>query len=796
MKDLRYCLLMLRKRPVFTAIVMLTLALGIGANTAIFSVVNAVLLNPLPFPEPERLVRIFESNPGRSWPEFSASEPNYYDWVDQNDVFENLAAQQGAAFNLTGSGEPERIVGAFSSANLFPTLGVAPVLGRNFLPEEDRPGASRVVILSHQLWQRRFGSDQDLIGKTVQLNGESHTVVGVLPRGFTFTNATELWVPLARNLAQSNRSNHILSVFGRLKPGVDLDQATANLQTIAGRLEQQYPASNEGWGVRTLTFYDWITPEPIRRSVLVLLAAVGFVLLIACANVANLLLVSGSSRHREIAIRSALGASRARVVRQFLTESVLLSLLGGTAGVLLALWGVDLLATNTSLNIPRLDEARLDARVLGFTLGISLLTGLLFGLAPAWQASKIDVNETLKEGAKGTSGTRHWLRKVLVIVEVSLALVLLTSAGLMIRSFAHLQNVRLGFEPDSVLTMQLNLPASKYGDGGGRVNFFDQLLQRFRAVPGVRDAAAISQVPFSGGNWAMEVTIEGQTLDANQSVLSADARAVTPDYFRTMGVPLLQGRDFTDADRGDSPFVLIVSETFARQFWPNEDPIGKRVSPGKGNGFGTVVGVVGDVRNLSLADEARPAFYFSNGQLARPSLTVVVRTAVRPETLSNALRAQALALDADLPIYNIRAMSTIVSDAGGQPRFQTMLLGLFGASALLLAAIGVYGVMAYSVTERTREIGIRIALGASRGDVLRLVVGQGVVLMLVGVGLGLAGAIAATRLMGSLLIGVSATDPVTFAIVSALLIAVGLAACLIPARRAARVDPMVALRYE
>jgi putative ABC transport system permease protein len=545
--------------------------------------------------------------------------------------------------------------------------------------------------------------------------------------------------------------------------------------------------------VRARTFYDWITPEPIRRSVLILLAAVGFVLLIACANVANLLLVSGSSRHREIAIRSALGASRARVVRQFLTESVLLSLLGGTAGVLLALWGVDLLATNTSLNIPRLDEARLDARVLGFTLGISLLTGLLFGLAPAWQASKIDVNETLKEGAKGTSGTRHWLRYVLVIVEVSLALVLLTSAGLMIRSFVNLQNARLGFEPDSVLTMQLNLPVSKYGDGGQRVNFFDQLLQRFRAVPGVRDAAAITQVPFSGGNWAMEVTLEGQTADAP---LSADARAVTPDYFRTMGIPLLQGRDFTEHDRGDSPFVLIVSETFARGFWPNEDPIGKRVSPGKGNGFGTVVGVVGDVRNLTLADDARPAFYLSYGHVGMPGLSVVVRTAVRPETLSSALRAEALALDADLPIYNIRAMSTIVSDAGGQPRFQTMLLGLFGASALLLAAIGVYGVMAYSVTERTREIGIRIALGASRGDVLRLVVGQGVVLMLIGVGLGLAGAIAATRLMGSLLIGVSATDPVTFAIVSALLIAVGLAACLIPARRAARVDPMVALRYE
>jgi putative ABC transport system permease protein len=797
-QDLQYGARMLVKKPGFTLVATIALALGIGANTAIFSVVNAVLLRPLPFAEPDRLVRIWESNPGRGWPEFSASEPNYYDWARQNEVFEQVAALQGATFNLTGTGEPERIIGVFATANIFQTLGVAPVYGRSFLDEEDRPGAPRVVILSHAIWQRQFGADTALVGKTINLNGESSTVVGVLPAEFRFTSGTELWVPLARKLAESNRSNHILSVFARLKPGVTLEQAEANMATIAGRLEQQYPASNAGWGVRLRSFYDWAVPEQTRRSILVLLGAVGFVLLIACSNVANLLLARATTRQREMAIRLALGASRARVMRQLLTESLLLAALGGFVGVLLALWGTDVLASSTSINISRLEEARLDARVLGFTLLTSLATGLIFGLAPAWHASKPNLNETLKEGGRSGRGgaARHRLHGALVIGETALALVLLVSAGLMIRSFAHLQNVPLGFAPENVMTMQINLPVSKYGENQGRVDFFNQLLERVRTVPGVVDAAAITQVPFSGGNWAMEVKLEGGDAATDGAALSADARAITPAYFKTMGIPLISGRDFTEQDQGNSPLTLIVSESFASRYWPNEDPIGKRFRAGTGNPLGTVIGVVGNVRNLSLDNEGRPAFYFANGHIGMPGLTVAVRAAAHPETLTAALRAQVSSLDRDLPVYNIRTMERIVSDAAGQPRFQTALLALFGVVALILAAVGLYGVMAYSVTERTHEIGVRMALGAQTSDVLKLIIKQGMTLTFVGVAMGLIAAFVLTRLLKSLLYGVSATDPLVFAIISLVLLSVALVACAIPARRAMKVDPGVALRYE
>jgi putative ABC transport system permease protein len=802
LQDLRFGVRMLLKNPGFTLIAVFTLALGIGANTAIFSVVNAVVLRPLPYPEPERLIRLWESNPGRGWPEFSASAPNYEDWRKQQSVWEQLAAYEFATFNFTGSGEPERVAALSVTANLFPALEVAPALGRNFLPEEEQAGRNRVAILSDGLWQRRFGADPGLIGRQIQLSGESYTVVGVMPPRFQLTPGTELWVPLVVDPAaapwHANRSHHNLHVIGRLKPGVNLRQAQVAMDTLARQLEQQYPKSNAGWGVRLRTFYDWMVPEQIRKSMLVLFAAVGFVLLIACANVANLLLARASTRQREMAVRAALGASRLRVMRQLLTESLLLAGLGGLVGALLAFWGARILKAGTVLNIPRLNETSLDLRVLGFTLIVSLLTGLIFGLAPAWQASKLDLNETLKEGGRsGGSGVRHRLRGALVVGEVALALVLLLSAGLMVRSFANLQNVPLGFAPENVLTMQINLPGSKYGEKAQRVNFYKQLPERLRATPGVTGVAAVTQLPlFSGASWAQEITLEGGEAAPSDAKLSAGTFAVTPRYFETMGIPLLQGRDFTEQDNGDTTLNYIVSESFARRFWPNENPLGKRFRTGAFDLFGTVVGVVGNVRNVSLESEGGPAFYFSYGRIGMPALTVVVRTVAPPETMTAVLRAQVHSLDRDLPVYNVRALEQLVHNAAGQPRFQTGLLGLFSAVALLLAAIGIYGMMAYAVTQRTHEIGVRMALGAQSCDVRALVVRQGMMLSLIGIVIGLALTFGLTRFLKGLLYQVSPADSLTFALIPLLLVGVALLACYVPARRATKIDPLAALRCE
>src|SRR5215470_9428774 len=800
-QDLRFGVRMLIKQPGFTLVAVVTLALGIGANTAIFSVTNAVLLRALPYPEPERLVRFCEINPGRGWLDFHVSAPNFTEWRKQQSCCEQLAAYEFNTFNFTGSGEPERASALRVTADFFSVLGVAPAQGRNFLPEEEQAGSNHVAILSDGLWRRRFGADPNLIGRQVQLSGESYTVVGVTPPDFRFTQGTELWTPLTLPQRGANGSyGHNLSVIGRLKPGVGLAQAQASMETIARQLEQQYPESNAGWGVLMNTFYDWIVPEQIRRSMLTLFAAVGFVLLISCANVANLSLARASARRQEMAIRAAMGASRWRVIRQLLTESLLLSTLGGLVGSLLAFWCTDLIKANTALNIPRLNETRLDLKALGFTFLVALGAGLIFGLAPAWQASRLELNETLKEGGRsGGGGKRQRLRGALVIAEVALALVLLVGAGLMIRSFTHLQNVPLGFGPNHVLTMRLALPTAKYGQGAPRVNFFDQLLQRLRATPGVIDASAINDLPLAGGGWAEEVTFEGRDAAPGGTPLPAEVNAVTPRYFHTMGIPLLAGRDFTEQDRGafwfgESPWTLIVNETFARRYWPNENPIGKRFRFGD-NPFGTVIGVVGDVRSQSLEREARPAFYVSYGHFSFPALTIVVRTGAPPEAMTAALRAQVYALDHDLPVYNIRPMEQIVSNAAGQPRFQTLLLGLFSAAALLLAAIGIYGVMAYTITQRTHEIGVRMALGARTRDTLRHVLGQGMKLVLIGATLGLAGAFVAARALKSMLFGVSPADPLTFAAVTVFPTFVAFTACWIPARRATQVDPLVALRH-
>ncbi len=682
------------------------------------------------------------------------------------------------------------------TANFFSVLGVAPAHGRNFLPEEEQSGRNHVAILSDGLWRRRFGADPNLIGRQIQLSGESYTVVGVAPPGFQLTQGTELWAPLTLRV---NSSGHNLSVIGRLKPGVSLAQAQASMDTIARQLEQQYPELNTGWGVRMSAFYDWIVPEQIRRSMLTLFAAVGFVLLISCANVANLLLARASARRLEMAIRAAMGAGRWRVMRQLLAESVLISTLGGLVGSLLAFWCTDLIKASTALNIPRLNETRLDVKALGFTFLIALGAGLIFGLAPAWQASKLALNETLKEGGR-SGGQRQRMRGALVIAEVALALVLLVGAGLMIRSFMRLQNVPLGFAPNHVLTMQIALPTAKYGQGAPRVNFFNQLLQRLRATPGVIDASAVTHLPLAGGgSWSEEFTLEGRDAASSGTPLPAEVSAVTPRYFHTMAVPLLAGRDFTEQDRGafwfgESPWTAIVNETFARRYWPNENPIGKRFRFGD-NPFGAVIGVVGDVRSLSLEREAQPVIYFSYGHFSLPALSIVVRASAPPEAMTAALRAQVYALDHDLPVYHIRPMEQIISNAAGQPRFQALLLGLFSAVALLLAAIGIYGVMAYTVTQRTHEIGMRMALGARTRDVLRHVLGQGMKLVLIGATLGLAGAFVAARALKSMLFGVGPADPLTFAAVTVFLALVAFAACWIPARRATKVDPPVALRH-
>jgi putative ABC transport system permease protein len=805
--DACYAARALKKSPAFSLVALLVLALGIGGSTAIFSVVNAVLLRPLPYAEPERLVRFWESNPARGWPEFAASAPNFVDWRRQQSVCEQLAAYELTTLNFTGSGEPERVAALSVTANFFSVLGVLPAHGRAFLPEEEQSGRNRVAIVSDGLWRRRFGADPNLIGRQIQLTGETYRVVAVMPPAFQLTQGTELWVPLTLDPTaqpgRANRSSHSLSAIGRLKPGVSLAEAQASMATITRQLEQQYPESNAGWGVRLATFYDWIVPEHIRRSMLVLFAAVGFVLLISCANVANLLLARASSRQVEMAIRAAMGASRWRVIRLVLTESLLLSMLGALLGSLLAFWCTNLIKASTALNIPRLNETRLDVQVLGFTVLIALLTGLIFGLAPAWQASKVALGETLKSGGRsGSGGTRQRLLGALVVAEVALALVLLAGAGLMIRSFTYLQNVPLGFAPSQLTTMRLTLPATTYGQGAPRVNFFEQLLQGLRAVPDVIDASAITALPLAGGGpWVEEVTLEGRDTSSGGTPLPASVNAVMPHYFRTMGIPLLAGRDFTEQDRGafwlgGAPLTMVVNETFARRYWPNEDPLGKRFRIGDNrNPFGTVIGMVGDVRSLSLDQEARPAFYVSYGHYSLPALTVVVRTSAPPAPMLAALRAQVHALDRDLPVYNLSSMEQIISNAGGQPRFQALLLGLSSAVALLLAAIGVFGVMAYTVTQRTHEIGVRMALGARTRDILQHVLGQGMKLVLIGGTLGLGGAIVAARALDSILFGVSPGDPLTFAAATVLLALIGFAACWIPTQRATKVDPLVALRH-
>jgi putative ABC transport system permease protein len=807
-KELRYGIRSLMKQPGFTAIAVITLALGIGANTAMFSVINAVLLRPLPYHDPNRLVTIWEESPDRGLYQIPTSYANYREWIDQNHVFDQISLYTFTNLNLTGTGEPARLSTVRASANLFSLVGATPRLGRTFLPEEDKEGANRVVILGHALWQSRFGSDSAIIGKSLTLNNQSYTVVGVMSPDFQFpvgfgylgrvlNDPTDLYVPIAASSNEASRGNYSFFAIGRLKPGVTIDQARAEMTTIEGRLEQQYPDSNTGIGVSLVPTQEQTVKE-IRPALLVLLGAVAFMLLIACANIANLLLARAASRQKEIAIRTALGASRLRVLRLLLTESLMLSLAGGLLGLLLAFWGTDALLALTPENIPRLNEVGVDARVFGFTLAVSLVTGIFFGLIPAIHASKPNLNEALKEGARGSMGSAagNRTRNALVAVEVALSFVLLIGAGLMIKSFLRLQQMNLGFNPDNVLTVDLTLSRSKYPEDRQQAAFFQETLARLQSLTGVKSAGATTGLPLTLSVSGSDFRIEGRPEPEAGKEMIVNTRSVSAGYFRTLGIALSKGRDFSDRDKSDAPLAAIINDDLARTYFPNEDPIGKRISFDEGESWISIVGIIGDVKQLGLDSSAKPEVYFPYLQVASPSMSLVVRTASNPLSLAAVVKSQIQMIDKDLPIDDAKTMQQLLAESISGRRFNMLLLTVFAVVALVLAIVGIYGVMSYTVTQRTHEIGIRVAIGAQPRDVFRLVIGQGMMLAMIGLGFGLVGAFGLTRLMTTMLFGVEPTDPATFVSIAVLLTAVALVACYIPGRRAAKVNPLVALRYE
>ena len=792
-QDLRYGARMLAKQPGFTLIAVVTLALGIGANTAIFSVVNAVVLRALPFQEPERIVRLYGvfSQGNRA----STSPPDFLDYRAQNRSFEEFAALRNGSYNLTGGAEPERILGAEVTANFFAALGVTPLRGRVFTAAEERAAQTQVVLISEALWQRRFGGDPAIVGKTLPLDGANHTIVGVIPQATRVLSEAEVWRPLTFDGPNMQiRRFHFLRAFGRLKPGVSLPQAQADLDAIAVGLERQYPDSNTTWRLRMVPLRDELLGE-VRTALYVLLGAVGFVLLIACANVANLMLARATLRAGEIAIRGALGASRGRLLRQLLTESLLLSGLGGVAGLLLAVWGTELLVKLTPDTIPRANEIGVDGRVLGFTLLLALLTGVVAGLLPARQASRPDFNETLKDGGRGLTGKQGGrARNALVTAEIALAMVLLIGAGLLLQSFRRLQQVEPGFEPRHVLTAQLILPEAKYAEAGKAGIFFDQLLQRARNLPGVQAAGLTTQLPLRDGNDTY-FKIEGRPFKDPNRQATAFNPEISHDYFRAIGIPLLKGRAFTEQETKQPARTVIINDRFAQTYFPGEDPLGKRLIIDDGQPLTCeIIGVAGNIKQFSLLGQFFPMMYLPRLNTGRG--TLVLRTTGEPAALAAAIRAAVQAIDPEQPIANLQTMEQILNNTVAEPRFRTWLLGLFALLALGLAALGIYGVMSYTVAQRRHEIGIRMALGAGTRDVLSLVIKQGAKTALAGLCLGLASALCLTWLLRGLLFGVTATDPLTFTGVALLLLCVTLAACWLPARRAARVDPLLALRGE
>jgi putative ABC transport system permease protein len=807
LQDLRYGLRMLRKSPGFTLVAILTLALGIGANTTIFSVMNATLLRRLSFPEANRLVLVWQTF-GKNPDDYNiVSAPNYWDFERQNHVFQGMALfdSAGRGYNLAANGsnrEPEQVSGLRVSASFFNVLGVQPFLGRSFLPEEEVRGKDREVILSYGLWTRRYGSDATLVGKTIKIDGEDFAVVGVMPREFHWefwSSPRELWVPAGYTEGDKNRSANSFIAFARLKPGVTVAQANAEMEAIGTRLAQQYPylANMSAIAVSMSDF----GLEDVRRTVWALFAAVGFVLLIACVNIANLLLARGATRQKEFALRLALGASGPRIARQLLTESVLLALLGGVFGVGLAVWSAKLLPViipQESLNIPlrQLDSIPVDGWVLGFALLASCVTGVLFGLMPAASALRGDVSETLKEGSRGsTTGRGSRLRHALVASEVALALIVLSGAGLMIESMAHLLSVDPGFKPKNVLAMEMSLPQEDlYNGPPGDARFCQNLDQRVSAIPGVIAVGAVGHLPLQG-NAGRSFAIEGQPDPGRGHRPGASYSVACPNYFKTMGVALLAGREFNHQDTVGSPGVIVINQTMAQKFWPKENPVGKRIRQDSGDWM-TVVGVVGDVRHWGLDSESRPQFFRPYTQAAWPFMNIVVRTTGAPSSYAAAIKKALSEIEPDRPVSDSETLEDVVRDSVGQQRFSMLLLSTFALLALALAAVGILGVVSYSVAQRTHEIGIRVALGARAEDVLKLMLSGSMTWVGVGIGAGVAGSLGLTRLLGTLLYDVKPSNPAVLGTVALLLMCVGLLASYIPARRAARIDPMVALRNE
>jgi putative ABC transport system permease protein len=808
-QDVRFGLRMLIKQPGVTLFASFTLALGIGASSSIFSVINGVLLKPFPFAEPERLVVLWERSLSQGMPRMVVSPPNFADWRAQQSVFEDMAAYRQQDFNLLGGGDPERVRGLRVSATMFSMLGVQPELGRDFQPDEDQPGKPSVVIISHGFWQRRFGASSDVIGQPINLGSEKATIIGVMPREFDFPPpitfrgearpvTVELWTQLRYGLELDQRGSHNLFVLARLKDGVSRERAEVALQEVTGRLATDFPDANRGWDAYVVPLHEQVVGD-VKTALVLLPAAVAFVLLIACANVANLLLVRATGRQREMAIRTALGAGRFRLIRQILIESSLLSTFAGMLGLMLAAGGLKLITSLAPPNIYRLQHVSLDNSAVIFTLIISLLTALFFGSAPAWQASRVHLATALKDGSAGAgSGVRrHRVRNVLVVVEVALALLLLIGAGLLVRSFVTLQNVPTGFQAENLTAMTINLPSGSYPNRQARVAFAERLVTKLAALPMLQSVAFSDNLPLDTGRQGTNFKIEGQIVQPGQEP-HTNVGTISPGYFQTMGIPLLAGRDFSAFDKADAPGVVIINSFLAERYFPGVDPVGKRLDMGFRSGtLLQIIGVVANERHDTLQADLHPGMYLPYAQAAKGlPVILLLRSESEPAALLSSVREQVSELDSQVPVYNVKSMNQVLYAALARPRFVTVLLTVFAGIAVLLAAAGIYGVMSHAVEQDTREIGIRMALGADTNQVLKRFIAQGVMLSSLGVVIGVAGALGLTRLMASLLFGVTTTDPLTFIGVIVLLVSVTLMACYVPARRASRVDPMVALRHE
>ncbi len=800
LRDISYSLRVLLKSYAFTIVVVLTLALGIGANTAIFSFANGILLRPLPYSQSDRLAVLDEAALKRGIDSMNVSYPNFLDWREQNKVFEDIGVHFGTSrFALSGAGEPVEIRGTRVSSGLFEILRVSPQLGRTITADEDRPQQDAVVILGHDLWQRNFGGDPNIIGQKIVLSNRPRTVIGVMPRGFRFPEISELWVPLALTPQTFTRTDHGLSAIARLKDGVTFTEAQAEMNNVAARIEQANPVTNEGMGVKVMSLHDNLVGD-YRQALLILLGVVGCVLLVACVNVANLMLARATARQKEFALRAALGASRWRIMRQLLIESLLLAVAGGVLGFVLSMLALRLLLSAIPIQLPYWMNFGIDLRVLVFTVGITLLTGAIFGAIPALQSSRVDLNDTLKEGGRGAIGFRGRSRSLLVVTEIALSLVLLVGAGLMIQSFMRLRHVNIGLDATHVLTASVILPSAKYRADEQRATFFKQLVERMRNVPGVEAASATSTLPLNGDTWGRSLTVEGfPVLSVGQAPMIQHT-VVMPGYFRTLGIALLYGRDFTEADSPDAPPVTIIDERLAREYWPNDNPVGKRVRfgpPEDNEPWHTIIGVVRTVRHQRMQEDTRKSVYLPHSQVPVNSMVLAARTtSVNPRDVAGAMRGAVAQIDPDQPVSRIMTMEEVVAESIWQPRLYATLFSVFAGGALVLALIGIYGVMAFLVQTRTHEIGVRMALGATARDVFKLIVGRGMKLTIIGVVIGVGGAIALTRLMHTLLFNTSATDPITFIVISLLLSLAAFFACYLPARRAAKVDPLVALRYE